>query len=59
MVEPFSSMGKQVLLNGEHFADVRDPEAAQAVTILLNKGRLLSMDTTDAEVALVKKVVWS
>lgn len=42
MSGPFSHLGKQVLCNGEHFADARDAVAASAITVALNDRPLLT-----------------
>lgn len=37
IAKPFTSLGKQVLEDGQHFADARDPEAAALIAIALNR----------------------
>jgi hypothetical protein len=34
--DEYVANGKQVLLNGTHYADARDPEAASAIAYALN-----------------------
>lgn len=40
--------GKQILLDGKHLADARDPRAAGVITLMLNRG-LLPCSVSDAE----------
>lgn len=42
-----TTMGKQIKLDGEHLADARDPEAAKALAICMN--RVGSFYTTPEE----------
>jgi hypothetical protein len=59
MPERFTSCGKEVLRDGQHFADALHPRAAEAVAIMLNKGRFICRDITEDEFALVREEVWS
>jgi hypothetical protein len=34
--DDFRAFGQQVLLNGDHYADARDPDAATAIAYALN-----------------------
>lgn len=40
MSERIRAHGKQLLIDGEHLADCRDPEAAAVIEIMLNHARL-------------------
>lgn len=57
-MNPFTSSGKEILRHGAHFADMRDPQAAEAVAILLNKGRLFTADITSDEAEKVREAIW-
>ena len=59
MSERFTASGKQVLHDGEHFADACSPAAAEAIVIMLNKAVLLSGSVTDGEVDIVTRELWS
>lgn len=36
MADPYSAIGKQLLCEGQHFADVATPEAAEKTAAILN-----------------------
>lgn len=36
MISTFTTMGKQVLLNGQHYADAVSPKAAEVIMEALN-----------------------
>lgn len=59
MSDRFTSCGKQVLKDGEHFADARNPGTAEAITIMLNHGRVFSGDITDGDVRVMREELWT
>lgn len=59
MTPTYRAMGKQVLRDGNHFADTRDPDAATALVTLLNATEVEHpADTPDAELAHMREVLW-
>lgn len=58
----FRHMGKQVLRDGHHFADTRDPDVAAALVTILNHATLeFPADpavVSDEAIALVDEVLW-
>lgn len=59
MSERFTSCGKEILRDGEHFADMATPGAAVAAAIMFNRGRFVCRDLTEEEFALVREELWS
>lgn len=56
----YTTTGKQVLRDGDHFADVCTPEAARAVATLLNCDQVLHPPGyPDAELDHMEKVLWN
>ncbi len=58
MSDPFTSCGKQILRSKEHVADACNEPTAEAITIMLNKGRFVCSDITEEEFAKVREVLW-
>jgi len=58
VTERFIACGKEVLRDGEHFADMRSPGAATAAALLFNRGVLICQNVDEAEFALVREELW-
>lgn len=58
MSERFTTCGKEILRDGEHFADMRSPGAAVAAALLFNRGVLICQNVDEAEFALVREELW-
>ncbi|MCW1985557.1 UNVERIFIED_ORG: hypothetical protein M2348_001289 [Sphingomonas sp. R1F5B] len=60
MSAPYHCTGKQILRDGAHFLDARDPETAAALTLLLNHARVaVCPDLSGEAIEQMKKVLWS
>ncbi|WP_333837966.1 hypothetical protein [Novosphingobium sp.] len=56
----YANCGKQVLRNGDHFIDAKDPDVAGALTLLLNHARVAVCPGLPIEqVERMKEVLWS
>ncbi|ODU67426.1 MAG: hypothetical protein ABT11_20295 [Novosphingobium sp. SCN 66-18] len=54
----YSQCGKQVLRDGEHFADAVSPEIAAALAHVLNGQVLLPPALTEEQQDHIQKVLW-
>lgn len=59
MTEPYYHCGKEVLRDGCHLLDACDSETAEAITILLNCGVLLTNDLPQSEIEKVQRILWN
>ena len=53
MSDRYTSMGKEILRDGAHFADALSPAAAEAIVLMLNRGVLFTNTVSQAEAYLV------
>lgn len=58
MSERFTACGKEVLRDGEHFADMKSPGTAEAAAIMFNRGVLVCQSVSEAELALLREELW-
>lgn len=58
MSERFIACGKEILRDGEHFADMATPGAAVAAATLFNRGVLVCQSVSEAEMALLREELW-
>ncbi|WP_298164993.1 hypothetical protein [Novosphingobium sp.] len=58
MSERFTTSGKEILRDGEHFADMATPGAAVAAAIMFNRGVLVCQSVTEAEMAVLREELW-
>lgn len=60
MSGPYHAMGKEVLRDGQHFLDARNPEIAAALALLLNHARVaVCPGLPIEEIERMKEVLWS
>lgn len=54
----YTACGKEILRDGEHFADMATPGAAIAAAIMFNRGVLVCQSVNEAEMALLREELW-
>lgn len=58
MAYPYVASGLNILRGEQQFATAHSAEAAEAVAIMLNKGRLYTSDIGQAELDRVREELW-
>ena len=54
----YTANGKQILRDGDHFADAATPDIARALTLTLNDAQLLFFETPLPDQEFVERTLW-